>query len=694
MNSRHTRLLTALPVLGTLCTPLYAQTIDLSPSVISGTYSLSSSFDQPFSVDSLNQAQIGEGQLGINASEALSRVPGLVIQNRQNYAQDLQISSRGFGARSAFGVRGIKLISDGIPASTPDGQGQAATFNLDTAERIEVLRGPTAAMYGSNAGGVIQVFSKDGQGTPTLGLESLIGSDDLYRHHLSAQGANQYAGFVLDASRMDTDGYRDHSAARRDQTFAKVHLHPDDQSKLALVFSSLEQNDTQDPLGQSWVGYKTDRRSVTDNALLYNTRKSIDHQQLGAVYERNIGSASLQSSLYVGQRQVIQYQAIPRMAQGAATHNGGIIDFSRHFYGASLRWLQPLGESWELAMGLDYDRSEDDRQGYENFDGALLGVKGALRRDEINTVTSLDPYLQGTWRHQQWTLQAGLRYSTVEIAVDDRYIRPGNGDDSGSRRFEQANPSFSIGYAFTPALNAYVSIGRGFETPTQGELSYAPSGASGSHLSLDPATSTQYELGIKARLAEHSLLNAAIFQIDTDDEIVVADSAGGRTSYQNAGRTQRRGLELSLNSQWNAHWSSSLAYTYLKAVYDADFIAGNSAIERGNQLPGVPRNTLFGELQWQPINGLSTALEGLYRSQVYVEDTNQQKSAPSYAIANWRARFEQKHGALTLHQTLRLDNLFDKKYIGSVIVGDSNGRYYEAAPGRSWYAGVGLNYAL
>src|SRR5690606_2563642 len=132
--------------------------------------------------------QIRDGQLGINASEALNRVPGLVVQNRQNYAQDLQISSRGFGARSAFGVRGIKLITDGIPASTADGQGQAATFNLDTAERIEVLRGPASALYGSNAGGVIQLFSRDGQGAPTVGAQTLFGSDGLRRNRLNAEG--------------------------------------------------------------------------------------------------------------------------------------------------------------------------------------------------------------------------------------------------------------------------------------------------------------------------------------------------------------------------------------------------------------------------------------------------------------------------------------------------------------------------
>lgn len=672
--------------------------IVLEPSVVSGSRAATQSFDLPFSVDRIGREQIGDGQLGINASEALTRVPGLVVQNRQNYAQDLQISSRGFGARSAFGVRGLKLITDGIPASTPDGQGQAATFNLDTAESIEVLRGPASTLYGSNAGGVIQMFSRDGVGRPRIGAETLIGSDGLTRNHLTAEGEADGVGFVLDASRMDTDGYRDHSSARRDQTFAKLNFKPDEDSKLALIYSSLEQNGTQDPLGQAWEAYKADPRSVAVNALDYNTRKSIDHQQLGANYERYFGDATLQATAYAGKRSVIQYLSIPSFAAPNTTGGGGVVDFDRKFHGGSLRWLQPVdvaAGNLDLVFGLDYDQVEDDRRGYQNFTGSgssiVQGIKGALRRDEVDTITSLDPYAQATWTLGDWTLQGGLRYSTVEIDIDDRYFA--NGDDSGNKRYSKATPSLSVGYAFTPDLNAYISVGKGFETPTQGELAYAPgASATGVNYGLKPSESTQYELGLKARVGESTRVNAAVFQINTEDEIVVAGSNDGRTSYQNAGKTLRRGFELGVESQLSEQWSAALAYTYLAATYDSGFVAGNNTIDKGNNLPGVPRTTLFGELAWKPVDGIRTAMEGLYRSQVYVEDTNTEKTAPSYAVFNWRTRFEQNLGAWKTHQTLRLDNLLDRQYVGSVIVGDGNGRFYEAASGRSWYAGAGVEY--
>lgn len=628
----------------------------------------------------------------MNLSEALSRVPGVVVQNRQNYAQDLQVSTRGYGARAAFGIRGIKVLSDGIPASTPDGQGQAASLNLDVADRVEVLRGPASAIYGSNAGGVIQMFSKDGSGPATIGASTLLGSDGFLKNHLYSQGGNDRAGFVLDASRMDTDGYRDHSSARRDQTFAKVHVRPDEDSRLALIFNTLEQNGTQDPLGQTWSGYKQDRRSVIPQAEQYNTRKSIHHQQVGLNYERDFGEATLQFNAYAGKRSVIQYLSIPK-GTPANERGGGVVDFDREFHGGTLRWIQPITAvpgALTLTFGADYDQSRDDRRGYQNYSGTQLGVKGELRRDEIDTATSLDPYIQAHWELDRWTLDAGLRRSSMEMEVDDHYLS--NGDSSGSKKYQRTTPTLSVMYAFTPDLHGYVSAGKAFETPTQAEMAYAPGVTETFNFGLKPATSTQYEIGLKARLSEQSRLNVAVFEIHTEDELVVAGSNSGRTSYTNGGKTLRRGLEVGLQHQLARDWEMNLAYTHLDATYRDDVAGGSSQIEKGNRLPGVPKDSLFGELIWKPVAGLSTALEGQYRSQVYFEDSNDQKAAPAYAVFNWRARMEQRLDRFTVYEMVRLDNLLDRQYVGSVIVGDGNGRYYEAAPGRSWYAGAGVEY--
>ncbi|MFV9657378.1 TonB-dependent receptor family protein [Pseudomonas sp. NY15366] len=682
--------------LPTLFLPLTAQaenaTYQAEPLVVTGSRYQASGWRLPFSVNRVDAEKARLGKPGVNLSEALGSVPGLVVQNRQNYAQDLQISSRGFGARSAFGIRGIKLLADGVPLSNPDGQGQAATFDLDTLERIEVLRGPFASVYGSNSGGVIQLFSRDGEGPPKVSLDTSQAAYGSSRTRVAAEGGNDKAGFIVNRSHFETNGYRDHSGAILDKTFAKLTLYPDDVSKLSLSFSELDQNDTQDPQGLTWQQVQSDRRAAAPSALQFDTRKTVDHRQFALNYERSFAAGTWQSTVYSGTRRVIQFQSIPVAVQAPESQSGGVIDFERRFHGIGNRWIQSfdLGSSLlTFTTGLDYDHSRDDRQGYENFVGDTLGVKGNLRRDERNEVTSLSPYVQAAWQLGKLDLQAGLRHSQVAFDVDDRFLS--NGDDSGSVTYRELTPTLGASYALLPDLNLYASWGKGLETPTLNELSYSgPDNSFG--FDLKPATSEQIEVGLKARLADATSLQLVLFQIDTDDELVVESASGGRSRFQNAAQTRRRGVELALESQLSDTLRSSLAYTQIDATYSKDFTSNGRLIESGNRLPGIPARTLYGELAWQPLDGFSTAIEGLYRSKLYVEDSNTAKAAPSYALFNWQARFEQKVGAMTFNQILRIDNLLDREYIGSVIVGDGNGRYYEPGPERAWYVGAGVQY--
>ncbi|MGL1834635.1 TonB-dependent receptor family protein [Rhodocyclaceae bacterium SMB388] len=673
----------------------------LNPVVVTGTPVEADSFDLPISIDSIDMREVQRGNLGVNASEALSGVPGLVIQNRQNFAQDLQISIRGFGARSAFGVRGVKLITDGIPASNPDGQGQAATFNLDTAARIEVMRGPFSTVYGNHAGGVIQLFSRDGEGPPRASARAFGGAWGTTKFGLGFEGESNGVGYVLDASRFDTDGYRDHSEARRDQGFAKFTLAPDGDSRLTLVASSLDQPDTQDPLGVTWDTYRRDPRAVEPVAILFNTRKRIAHLQGGAIYERDIGPDTLFLSAYAGKRSVVQYQAIPTAPQASPRHAGGVIDFDRNFSGVAARWTvrrDLAGGDLTVTAGIDHDRSRDDRQGYQNFIGPPgnaneVGVRGQLRRDEIDTVTSTDPYIQAVWARGRWQWSLGLRHSYVDFDVDDRYIVGVNGDDSGSVSYRRTTPAIGVVYALRPEVNLYASAGAGFETPTLNELSYATP-STGFNFDLEPSRSEQFEAGIKAFVGYATRVNAAVFLIRTRDEIVVAESIGGRTSYINAAETRRRGIELSSESELTDSLRLRAALTWLDAEYSKAFETRSGRIPSGNALPGVPELTAYAELAWEPVSGVILATEALYRDQVYVNDLNDARPAPSHTLVNLRLSAEQQRGAWTFGQLLRLDNAFDRKHIGSVIVGAANGRFYEPGPERSWYAGISASHAF
>ena len=654
----------------------------------------------PAAIDVLDRDQITAGQPRVNASEALAAVPGVIANNRQNYAQDLQISTRGFGARSAFGVRGVKLVADGIPASMPDGQGQAATFNLDVAERMEVLRGPYSAIYGNHSGGVIQLFTREPEARPSVEGGFAAGSYGSTKADLTAQGKLDGLGYVINASRFSTDGYRDHSAATREQAFAKITARPDPDSKLTFVVNGLWQHNTQDPLGLRWSTAQASPRSVEAAALTYNTRKSIDHLQGGVAYERRLGADLLQVSAYAGQRSVIQFQSIPRSVQLANPgHSGGIIDFDRNFYGIGARYIavrEAAGGKLTTTVGIDYDSSTDQRNGYENFTSATaLGVKGKLRRKETDTVESLDPYIQAEWARGDWAFTAGLRHSNVKFKVADDYITVDNGNDSGSRSYRRSTPMLGVVYKLNPAINLYASAARGFETPTLNEMFYAIPPASGFNFGLKPSRSQHFEIGAKAFVGAASRVNVALFQIATEDELVVAASADGRTSYRNAGKTLRQGVEASFDTAWQRNLSSRFAVSHLRAIYDEDIGAG---VPAGNSLPGIPRTTLFGDLAWKPLPGITATVEAIYRSRVFVEDTNNaagtdaKRPAPAYAIANLRLTAEQRLGHWRLTEFARIDNLFDRQYIGSVVVGDGNDRYYEPAPGRNSMVGVNARY--
>jgi iron complex outermembrane receptor protein len=686
------------------CWPLAAIADDIrnpmNVVVISGARAEHTSFDLPAAIDVVDAAQIGAAQLRVNASEALAAVPGVVVRNRENYAQDLQISSRGFGTRSAFGVRGVRLVADGIPATMPDGQGQAATFNLDVAERIEVLRGPFSALYGNHSGGVVQLFTREPTNKPTVEASVTGGSYGQRKLDTNASGRSGGIGYLIDASRFETDGYRDHSAATRDQAYAKLVVEPTSTSRLVITASGLRQDDTQDPLGVTWDTFRRDPRAgeidTTDTqspqrtlADRYDTRKSIDHQQFGATFEQRFGQDRLQVTAYGGNRRVIQYQSFSRGFQAPATHSGGVIDFDRDFYGIDANWRAVrtvAGGTLRTTAGLEMAQSKDARQGFENFIGTTFGVKGNLRRDEQNDVTSVDPYVQVEWERDQWVLTGGLRHSRVDFDVEDRYLS--NGNDSGGTDFRHTTPLVGMLYKISPTLNVYASAARGFETPTMNESFYSGTGG-GFNFALEPAIGTHLEIGAKAMVARGVRVNAAVFQVKTKDELVVDASSGGRTSYRNASATLRQGGELSVDAELGAGWNARIAMSMLHAIYDEGF----GAVPKGSRLPGVPKSSFYGELGWTEAAGrYGVALETVANSRVYAEDTNTAQTAPGYAVVNARVQASQQFGGWRLRQFARLNNLFDRDYVGSVIVGDANRRYYEAAPGSNWLLGVSAQY--
>ncbi|PLH23886.1 TonB-dependent siderophore receptor [Klebsiella pneumoniae] len=676
-----------------------AQAADEQTMVVTAAPTTVSELDTPAAVSVVNGDEMRQAAPRVNLSESLGAVPGLQVQNRQNYAQDLQLSIRGFGSRSTYGVRGLRIYVDGIPATMPDGQGQTSNIDIGSVDTIEVLRGPFSALYGNSSGGVINVTSQTGTQPPTVEASSYYGSFGTWHYGMKATGAvgdGSHAGdvdYTVSTNRFTTHGYRDHSGARKNLANARLGVRINDVSKLTLLLNSVDikANDAGGLTADEW----RDNPRQSPRGDQYNTRKNTRQTQAGLRYERQLSAQDdLSVMMYAGERETTQFQSIPRAPQLKPSHAGGVIDLTRHYQGIDTR-LTHRGELLvpvTLTAGLDYENMSERRKGYENFvmvNGApQYGEQGALRRNERNLMWNVDPYLQTQWQlTDKLSLDAGVRYSSVWFDSNDYYITPGNGDDSGDASYHKWLPAGSLKYALTDAWNVYLSAGRGFETPTINELSYRSDNQSGLNFGLKPSTNDTVEIGSKTRIG-NGLFTAALFQTNTDNEIVVDSSSGGLTSYKNAGKTRRQGMELGLDQQFGESWRLKAAWTWLDATYRTNVCDDASC--NGNRIPGIARNMGYASFGYQPEQGWYAGSDIRYMSDIMANDENTAK-APSWTVVGLTTGYKWSYGRMDMDLFGRIDNLFDREYVGSVIVNESNGRYYEPAPGRNY--GIGLNLA-
>ena len=633
---------------------------------------------------------------GTTLSEHLFAVPGLLARDRHNQAQDEQLSIRGFGTRASFGIRGLRLLVDGMPATMPDGQGQVSQFPLASAERIEVLRGPFSVLYGNAAGGVIQLFTADGEAPATVGARFDAGSNATRRLALDTRGADDAWRWSLGASSTATDGARAHSHATRTVANAKLTRTSGD-GALVLLFNAIT-SQADDPLGLDAAQFHDDSRGVTPGALVFDTRKSLSQQQLGAAWTRRAGVGELRAMGYAGRRDVTQFLSIPVATQRNPLSGGGVVDLRAPYAGGDLRWSGTIafaGRPLELVAGFGYDRQDQDRHGYENFIGDSLGVRGALRLDQDDRVSAFDQYAQATWwPRADVSLVAGVRHGRVRFASRDHYVTPRNPDDSGDIAFAATSPVLGASWRATPAWQLYAAWGRGFETPTFNELSYRSDGGSGPNFALRAARTRSGELG--AKFARGGLRSEfALFRADTSDELTVATSSGGRTTYQNVARARRVGAEWSASLALADAWRLQLALTRIDARFRTPFAAcrgtpcarPDTPVPANARIPGVPSGSAWLALRHGGGIGWHVQVDARAVTSTPVNAFDGER-APGYAVIGLGSGYGFRNALGEGRVFASIENLFDRRYAGSVIVNEGNRRYYEPAPGRSFSVGV------
>ena len=629
------------------------------------------------SVATRNDIQLGRQQLALD--EALAFVPGTFIQSRYNFSRDLRIAIRGFGARSGFGIRGIKIIVDGIPESLPDGQGQSDGIDLGSTEQIEVIRGPSSSLYGNASGGVINITSERGPRVPFAETRLWTGDYGFRRYQLKAGGEAGRLNYLFNLSDMKYDGYRRHSETENTSLNARLIYAIDEESELGLVVNVTDQPIAFDPGGVTLEDAEADPRAPRQRNVDFDTGESLEQQRIGLTYEKSFGEnhAIRLRNHYVWRD----------FANKLPFVGGGATQFERFFVGGGGLYAYTgefLGRPNNLILGLDLDRQEDDRQRFDNNTGVL----GPLIADQNEIVTNTGLFLQNEFTvSDALTLTVGLRYDEIKYEVEDKFLS--DGDDSASRTLDEVSPMFGVVYSPFESASLYATISTAFEAPTTVELSN-PSGAGGFNPDLEPQLATNYEVGIKGTLGERNGYEFALFSIDVEDELIPFE-IGGRDIYENAGKSSREGVEVAFSTKPVDDLSIRLSYTYSDFKFD-EFVNEDGDDFSGNTIPGVPENVLYGEVFYTHPSGFFGAIDAQNVGKIYANNANS-VTTDSYTVVNLRAGLaDWRLGNWALEPFIGVNNLTDEKYFAEIRINSFGGRFYEAAPDRHFYGGVAIRY--
>jgi iron complex outermembrane recepter protein len=665
------------------------------------------SFDTPASLQAVSREVIEDAGPQVNMSESLNRIPGVVALNRQNYAQDLQISIRGFGARTTFGVRGVRIIVDGIPATIPDGQGQSATVSLTSTDRIEVLRGPLAQLYGNSAGGVIQTFTREAPDRPELLIQGHTGSFGTNRTDWQYADKVGKFGLVADYSTFKTDGFRQNSQAERNQFNGKLTYQHNDQTKLDFIANIFDMPYGNDPAGLSQseaiATPEYSRRSQ-------NQRKIIKQNQVGTVLTHVIdGVSKVSGRVYGGNREMTHFSNVQTTSSTTTSPTWNGLD--RDYYGVGLNYSSKstiAGKDTLWVAGFDFDKSTEINQaGTSTANNAAK--EGTLSRNEDRLAQNTDFYAQANMLlNEKWSILGGARSTNVKLKSDNLGSTSNtNLGSMGDVTFNAVNPVIGVTYHATERMNVYANYGRGLETPTLAEMSYVhtdPSTAVNAfNTALKASNSNHYEMGLKWIPSNRSRLDLAAFYVQTSDEIITANTTGIGTSFTNvAGGTTRKGLELAYQNQFSTSMKFNLTGSLIDAEFNERFEYGangtGTIVNAGNKIPGIPNGMAYSSIQWsgtdfqrnkyRQIMGTLATVEFVTAGANHSKDTNTENlKAGGYSIYNLRLAHRVDINSMTLSGYGQLNNLTDKKYMGSMIVG--NAAPFEPAPGRNWM--IGLN---
>jgi iron complex outermembrane receptor protein len=668
----------------------------LEPVVVEvGRGAHTSPLELPFAVTVQIPDSMRPGQRHLSLDETLWLIPGLSVSNRNNPSQDPRISIRGFGARSAFGVRGIRVLRDGIPLTLPDGQTPVDYLDLESVGRVEVMRGSASSLYGNAGGGVVDIRTSDPPQVPVSGAVRMWnGGFGSRRLVAKTGGAADGFGYQANVARTESDGYRDYSRQRMTNGFARLS-YDNVGGSYALEWLGVNTPVAENPGALTRTQFNTDPRLADPLSIRKGARKAVTQSQLGLTARRAAARGLVEAAAYVGTRRLDNPLTF------------AVVDVGRTMSGGNLRTTLPfsmMGVGNRLTAGTELQLQNDLRRNFTNCNDVpaptaptttcpVLGVeRGTVTLNQREIVSSFGSYIRdeldfGT----RYTLTASARTDAVRFRVEDKLINATNPDDSGERPLDAVSPMIGVLARLSDSHSAYANISSAFETPTATELGNQPSGAAGMNRDLKPQRSTTYEVGVKGVGTSGLQYNAALFATAVHDELIPFDipGGGGRRYFRNAGHTSRRGVELGLGAAIE-RLELGGAYTYANYRF-VDFTV-DTAHYAGNRIPGIPRQTLQASAAFRA--GLATLVtEANFADRMFVNDANSE-SSPGYGILNARIVSSALWNGSGAELTLGAQNLFNTRYISSVSVNAAGGKFYEPGAQRSVFFGFSLLGAL
>lgn len=630
----------------------------------------------PYAVSVYSQRETDVSKQQLSLQEYIVQMPGVFTQNANNFAQDLRISIRGFGARSAFGIRGIKLIVDGIPETTPDGQGQLDNLNLGTIDRIEVIKGSSSSLYGNASGGVISIDSKTDFKKPFTALKATTGSYGMQNYQFTTGLGRAKTKILLHANYGASEGYRENSSFEQWNFNGNLSHRPHDRVKFNFLINYSNSPFAQDAGGLNIDEASTDPSQAREANLTFKTEESIDQLKIGSSIVWNPNPKS--------ELKTYAFYSFRDFNGKLPFEFGGQIDLQRNYagHGSSFQYKTPKNT---FQVGYDLAYQNDSRQRFRNLEGS----RGNLTLDQKERFTNIGLYMVDHYSWDKWYFTGGVRFDYNKLEAIDGFLT--DQDDSGSIDLNAFNPSLGISYALLTNHNVYVNFSTSYETPALSELSSSPDGEQGFNKTLKPQKANSIELGFKAKYNNGFRYQLNYFYVNTKDDLVPFELAlfPGRSFFRNAGSTKRHGVEIDATYLIDRNWQLQANYAYSDFEYDEYLISGD--VFNGKTLPGIPKHQGGLSIRYYNENGIYGVLQNTIVGKLYADDANT-VSVRDYGLTNLRVGYGKSLGKIRLHPFFGINNLLDTQYFDNIRINAFGGRYYEPAPGIQVFGGMQLQF--